>query len=149
VIEGDVADPALRRALPPCDHGFANPPFWESGTKPPAALRRAATHAEAPLEDWTACLAHGLVHRGSATLILPTSRAFDGLAALAAVGLGSPALLPLWPRAGVEAKRVMLGARRGGRAPARILPGVVLNDATGATPAAEAVLREGGALTLR
>jgi len=149
VIEGDVADPALRRALPRCDHGFANPPFWDGGTMPPAALRRAATHAEAPLEDWTACLARGLVHRGSATLVLPAARAFDGIAALAAAGFGSPALLPLWPREGAEAKRALLGARLGGRAPARILPGLVLNDESGATPAADAVLRDGVALALR
>jgi tRNA1(Val) A37 N6-methylase TrmN6 len=147
VIEGDIADPALRRALPRLAHGFANPPFWSAGTAPPEALRRAATHAAA-LADWAACLAAAVAPRGSARLILPAARFADGLAALAACGFGSPVLLPLWPRAGVAAKRVILGARRGGRAPARVLPGLVLHEGERATPAAESVLREGAALPL-
>jgi tRNA1(Val) A37 N6-methylase TrmN6 len=149
VIEGDVADPALRRALPTCTHGFANPPFWPAGTTPPAALRSAATHAaEARLEDWAGCLAAALRHRdrGTATLVLPAARFADGLCALAVSGFGSPAILPLWPRAGVAAKRVLLSARFGGRGPGRVLPGLTLHDADGPTAAAEAILRDGAAL---
>jgi len=145
VIEGDVADPALRRSLPRCAHSFANPPFWDGGTAPPVALRRAATHEEAGLAEWAACLA-GLVHLGSATLILPAARFADGLAALRATGFGSPAMLPLWPRAGVAAKRVLLAARRGGRGPGRVLPGLVLHEGPRASPEAEAILRDGAAL---
>jgi tRNA1(Val) A37 N6-methylase TrmN6 len=147
VIEGDVADPALRRALPRCDHGFANPPFWEGGSAPPVALRRAATHeGEAGLAAWAACLGAALTHRGSATLILPAARFADGFAALAAAGIGSPALLPLWPREGVAAKRVLVAGRQGGRGPGRVLPGLVLHGDGAATAAAEAVLREGAGL---
>jgi len=145
VIEGDVADLALRRSLPRCAHGFANPPFWDGGTAPPVALRRAATHEEAGLAEWAACLV-GLEHLGSATLILPAARFADGLAALRDTGFGSPAMLPLWPRAGVAAKRVLLAARRGGRGPGRVLPGLVLHDGPRASPDAEAILRDGAAL---
>jgi tRNA1(Val) A37 N6-methylase TrmN6 len=149
VIEGDIADPALRRALPRCTHGFANPPFWADGTTPPAALRRAATHADREgLGAWTACLAAGLGHRGSATLVMPAARFVEGVSALAEAGFGSPALLPLWPREGMPAKRVLLSARRGGRGPGRVLPGLVLHGAAGATALAEAVLRDGAALAL-
>jgi tRNA1(Val) A37 N6-methylase TrmN6 len=147
VIEGDVADPALRRALPRCAHGFANPPFWESGTEPPTLLRRGATHDSA-LADWAACLAAAVAHRGSATLILPAARFADGCAALKAVGFGSLALLPLWRRANEPAKRAILGARRGGRAPQRLLPGLILHGHEGATAAATAILREAAALPL-
>jgi tRNA1(Val) A37 N6-methylase TrmN6 len=147
VIEGDVADPVLRRALPCCAHGFANPPYWPGGTPPPQALRRAATHEEAGLEAWAGCLAT-VAPRGSATLVLPAARFADGLAALRGAGFGSPALLPLWPRAGVAAKRVLVAARRGGKGPARLLPGLVLHGQAGATPEAEAVLRDGAALAL-
>ena len=149
VISGDVADPALRRALPACAHGFANPPFWPAGTAPPAALRSAATHSvEAGLEDWSGCLAAALRYRGTATLVLPAARFADGLAALAGSGFGSPAILPLWPRAGSEAKRVLIAARAGGRGPGRILPGLTLQDAEGPSRAAEAILRDGAALPL-
>ncbi|NKC33787.1 tRNA1(Val) (adenine(37)-N6)-methyltransferase [Falsiroseomonas selenitidurans] len=146
VLEGDVADPALRRALPRIDHGFANPPYWPAGTPPPSALRAGATHADAvALADWAGCLVGGLAHRGSATLVLPAARFAEGLAALATAGCGSLALLPLWPRAGVAAKRVLLAGRRGGRGPARVLPGLVLH---GDDAAAEPVLRQGAALAL-
>lgn len=149
VIEGDIADPALRRALPRCAHGFANPPFWDGGSAPPAALRRAATHGEAVgLAAWAGCLGVALRHQGSATLVLPAARFADGIGALAEAGFGSPALLPLWPRAGVAAKRVLLAARRGGRGPGRVLPGLVLHDESGTTPDAEAILRQGAALAL-
>ncbi|MGG5809120.1 tRNA1(Val) (adenine(37)-N6)-methyltransferase [Falsiroseomonas sp. CW058] len=147
VITGDVADPALRRALPRCAQGFANPPYWEGGSAPPAALRRAATHeAGATLGDWAATLAAAVGHRGGATLVLPAARFADGLAALGAAGFGSPALLPLWPRAGVAAKRVLLGARRGGRGPGRVLPGLALHEGPGASPAATAILRDAAPL---
>jgi tRNA1(Val) A37 N6-methylase TrmN6 len=149
VIEGDVADPALRHALPRCAHGFCNPPYWEAGTVPPEALRRAATHAAAgDLAAWASCLAAAVAHRGSARLVLPAGRFADGLAALVDAGFGSPALLPLWPRAGREAKRILLGARRGGRGPARLLPGLVLQGDSGPTDTAEAILRSGAALPL-
>jgi tRNA1(Val) A37 N6-methylase TrmN6 len=147
VIEGDIADPGLRRALPRVAHGFANPPFWDAGTPPPRALRHAATHAAGiGLGDWTACLAAAIGHRGSATLVLPASRFADGLAALAAAGFGSPAILPLWPRAGVAAKRVLIAGRVGGRGPGRVLPGVALHDGDAASAAAMAILRDGAAL---
>jgi tRNA1(Val) A37 N6-methylase TrmN6 len=149
VLEGDVADDALRRALPGCAHGFANPPYWDGGSAPPEATRRAATHESgAGLEAWARALGAAVGPRGSATLVLPAARFADGLAALAGAGFGSPVLLPLWPRVGVAAKRVILGARRGGRGPGRVLPGLVLHGAEAATDAAEAILRGGAALPI-
>jgi tRNA1(Val) A37 N6-methylase TrmN6 len=148
VIEGDIADPALRRALPRVAHGFANPPFWASGSAPPAALRRAATHAEAPLAAWATCLAAALRHRGSGTLILPASRMAEGLRGLGDAGFGSLALLPLRPRAGLPAKRVILAGRRGGKGPDRVLAGLALHAGEAHGPAAAAILRDGAALEI-
>jgi tRNA1(Val) A37 N6-methylase TrmN6 len=151
VIEGDVADPALRRALPRCDHAFANPPYWPGGTAPPEARRRGSTHTEdgPGLAEWAACLAATLAARGAtATLVLPAARFDSGVAALRAAGCGGLALLPLWPRAGESAKRVLLQGRRGGRGPARVLPGLVLHGEKGFTPEAEALLREGAPLSI-
>ncbi|MBL6456094.1 methyltransferase [Belnapia sp. T6] len=151
VLEGDVRDLALARRLPPCDQAFANPPFWATGTAPPAAQRGTMTHAAeagaATLADWACFLAASLVRRGTLGLILPTARLEAGMAALAAAGCGGTLLLPFWPREGQAAKRVLLLARRGGRGPARITPGLVLHGPEGGfTPAAEAVLREAAPL---
>jgi tRNA1(Val) A37 N6-methylase TrmN6 len=146
VIVGDIRDPAVVRALPPIDHAFANPPFWPGGTAPPGQLRRAATHEATSLADWACFLAAALVHRGSLALILPAARLDAGMAALAAAGCAGTRVLPFWPRAGQPAKRVMLVARRGGRGPAVIAPGLVLHEGPGFSPAAEAVFRDGTAL---
>jgi tRNA1(Val) A37 N6-methylase TrmN6 len=153
VIEGDIRDRALARRLAHCDHAFANPPFWPGGTAPPEARRHSMTHATtadaAGLDDWAGFLAAPLANRGTLSLILPAARLDQGMAALAAAGCAGTLLLPFWPRAGVAAKRMLLQARRGGRGPARIAPGLILHAAgEGFTPAAEAVLRDAAGLAL-
>ena len=150
VIAGDIADPALRRALPGLRHAFANPPYWPQGTPPPGTLRAGATHAgDGPdLAGWAAALAAPLAHRGSLSLVLPASRLAAAGAALLAAGCGDVALLPLWPRQGQPARRMLLGGRRGGHGPDRILPGLTLHAGTGWTGAAEAVLRQAAPLPL-
>lgn len=150
VIEADVADPATARDLPACDHAFANPPYWPGGTPPPGALRRAATHEDgAGLGVWGRFLATRVRAGGSVSLVLPAARFDAGVAALRAAGCGSMELLPLAPRAGMAAKRVLLRGRKGGRGPARILPAFVLHEADGRfTPGAEAILRDGAALAV-
>ncbi|MBR0681371.1 methyltransferase [Roseomonas eburnea] len=148
VTDGDVADEGLVRALPRCDHAFANPPYWPGGTPPPGAVRRAATHeGGARLEDWARFLVVPLRQGGTASLVLPAARFDAGAAALRAAGCGSLVLLPVAPRAGLPAKRVLLRGRKGGRGPARLLPALALHESDGGfTPAAEAVLRHAAGL---
>ena len=148
IEQGDIADLALARALGPVAHGFANPPYWPGGTPPPGAMRRAATHEAGPgLVDWVGFLAAAIAPRGSLSLILPAARFDAAVAAMREHGFGAVELLPLWPRAGVAAKRVLLRARKGARSPAKILPGLVLHEEDGRfTLAAEAILRDATAL---
>ena len=82
-----------------------------------------------------------------ATLQLPR---FDaGIAALRQAGCGSVTLLPVAPRAGQPAKRVLIRARKSGRAPARLLAPLILHQADGSfTEAAEDVLRRAAALAM-
>jgi tRNA1(Val) A37 N6-methylase TrmN6 len=87
------------------------------------------------------------VPRGSLSLILPAARFDAAVAALRGTGFGAVELLPLLPRAGSAAKRVLIRARKGARSPAKILPSLVLHEADGRfTEAAEAVLRDAAAL---
>lgn len=150
VIEGDIADPALRQSLPRLDHAFANPPYWPSGTEPPMALRAGATHAGAgpSLRNWAEALATPLRHRGSLTFVLPASRFAEAVAGLRDVGCGEAALFPLWPRAGQAARRVLLQGRRGGRGADRIGAGLVLHEGDSWSAAAERVLRQAEGLML-
>lgn len=148
VLDADVGDRAAARGIAPCDHAFANPPYWPGGTAPPGAIRRAATHeGGAELGDWARFLAAALRHGGTASLVLPAARFDAGVAALREAGCGSLVLLPLAPRAGLPAKRVLLRVRKGGRGPARLLPPMALHEPNGAfTAEAEAVLRHATAL---
>lgn len=143
IIQGDI-----RQALPAARHAFANPPYWPAGTPSPNPLRRAAAHeAAASLADWARALARPLERRGTASLILPAARLGEAVAALRAAGCGSLALLPLWPRQGQPARRLILRAIKGGRGPDRLLPGLTLHAANGGfTAEADAILRDGAAL---
>lgn len=146
---GDVRDTRLGDALGPCAHGFANPPWWPGGTPPPETRRRNATHADesTDLAAWARFLAAAILPGGTVTLVLPAARFDAGLAALGAAGCGAARLIPLWPRLGVPAKRVLLQARKDRRGPARVEPGLVVHGpGQGFSPEAEAVLRGAAAL---
>lgn len=153
VHEGDLTQmpPALRRDF---DHVIANPPFYPPGGTPsPVAGRAVAMQVDAtPLAIWMQAAQRRLRPGGWLTMIFRT----DGLAeVLGALGkLGSVEILPLAPRAGREAGRVILRARKLGRAPLRLLPPFVLHagahhsgDREDYTPEAGAVLRGGMALS--
>ncbi len=148
VVQGDIADVALARSFAPGDHAFANPPYWPGGTPPPDSVRRAATHdAGTGLDAWARFLAAAVRTGGSVTLVLPAARFDAGIAALRGAGCGSLLLLPLAPREGQPARRVLLRARKGGRGAARLLAPMALHGADGAfTVASDAVLRHAGAL---
>lgn len=147
-LAGDIAQPATARAAArhgPYDHAMANPPWFGTGTAPRSAARRAARQAdEAGLSPWVRFLARRVRPGGSVTLVLPAFLLPEALAAFRTERLGAGVLFPLWPRAGVAAKRVILAARIARRSPLAIAPGLVLHGSGGRfTAEAEAVLRGG------
>jgi tRNA1(Val) A37 N6-methylase TrmN6 len=151
VLDGDIADAALLRDQPRFHHSFANPPYWPGGTAPPARLRAAATHhgAGPALEDWATALAAPLAHKGSLTFVLPASRFAEAALALRQARCGGVGLLPLWPRAGQPARRVLAQGRKHSRQPDHLHPGLVLHDDAGWSAGAQAILRDAAPLPLR
>jgi len=138
-----AAEVGAMRDLPALHHAFANPPYWTGGTPSPSQPRRDAAHEDAPLADWVQAMARSLRHKGTLSLVLPAARFAEAAAALRDAGCGAVRLLPLWPRAGVAAKRILIQGRRAGLGPDEILPGLVLHEADGRyTEAAEAILRD-------
>ena len=134
---------ALKRDF---DHVFCNPPFHDEANAPPDAARARALMDEGRLGDWLALGLRRTVSGGSFTAILRADRLAEALKALPGGGV---TVLPLWPRAGEPARRVIVQARKGTRAPLRLLPGLVLHTADGGwTAQADAILRGGGALAL-
>jgi tRNA1Val (adenine37-N6)-methyltransferase len=152
VHEGDLAriPKPLRRDF---DHVIANPPYYPAGGSPsPVAARAKAMQVETPLSDWVAAATRRLRPGGWLTLICGADGLPEVLAALAPK-LGSAAVLPLAAREGRAALRVIVQARKGGRAPFRLLAPFVIHqgvahdgDRESYTPAANAVLRDGADL---
>lgn len=143
-----AADARDLRQMLPMHHVFANPPYWSGGTPSPIQERRQAAHEDAALADWVQAMARPLRHKGTLSLVLPAARFAEAAASLREAGCGAIRLMPLWPRAGVAAKRILIQGRRGGLGPDEVLPGLVLHEADGRyTEAAQAVLRDAAALT--
>ncbi len=145
-IQGDAA--SLPFGPDGFHHVLANPPWFKaSSTHSPDQTRRLAHHAPPDLlPRWIAELARVLRARGSISLVLPAASFAAAATALRAHGCGQVILTPLWPRAGVAAKMIIITARKGSRGPDEVRPGLVLHDEAGITPAAQAVLRDGAAL---
>ncbi len=151
LVEADAAD------LPAClrqssfDWVISNPPFHAQGSgggSPLAAKSRSNQECSLDLQGWINVMLTRLRPGGGLTLVHRSDRLPALLAALEGRA-GAITMLPLWPKANEPAKRLLLTARKGSRAPARLLPGLVLHRADGSfTGEAEDVLRGGAALTL-
>jgi tRNA1(Val) A37 N6-methylase TrmN6 len=136
------------------DHVIANPPYYpRSGSASPITARDMALRAETPLSDWVRAAARRLAPGGWLTLIAGADSLPDLLACLNP-GMGSATVLPLAPRAGKPALRIILRARKTGRAAFRLLAPFVLHqgdthdgDRESYTPEAQTVLREAADLS--
>ena len=128
------------------DQVFCNPPFHGEGQASADAARGLALSDDGKLRDWLKLGLQRTVSGGFFTAILRADRLAEALAALPTEGVS---VLPLWPRLGEPARRVIVQVRKASRAPFALAPGLVLHRDDGAsTPEAEAVLRRGAALAL-
>lgn len=133
-IQGDALDP------PKQDYGhvFTNPPFHE-GERSPDELRALALQDEGRLADWLRAGLKRTKSNGTFTAILSASRLGE---ALNAVPHRGATVIPLWPRHGAEAKRVILRLRKASRAPLSFAHGIVLHEEDGRyTAEADEILR--------
>jgi tRNA1(Val) A37 N6-methylase TrmN6 len=128
------------------DWVFLNPPFHGEGQAPPDPTRARALMDEGALPNWLEAGMKRVVSGGGLTAILRADRLNEALAALPLTGITA---LPLWPKAGEPARRILLQARKGSGVAFRLLPGLILHDTTGAyTPQADAILRGESVLAL-
>jgi tRNA1(Val) A37 N6-methylase TrmN6 len=153
----DVAAPARAFAAAGLTSGsvqrvLMNPPFNDRNrqrTSPDPGRALAHSASFATLSDWVRRGFFLLAPTGTLTLIWRADGLGDVLAALGR-GFGGAIVLPVYPRPGAAAIRIVVAATKGSRAPLMLLPGLTLNDADGRpTTEAEAVLRGGAALRLQ
>jgi tRNA1(Val) A37 N6-methylase TrmN6 len=124
---------------------LVNPPFNDAASMSPSPKAgRAGAHVlgEVTLDRWLAAAAGLLAARGRVTVIFRA----EGIAALLAAltpRFGGLDILPVHPRAGAVAHRVMITGVKGSRAAPRLLPPLVLHGAAGNAfrPEIEAILR--------
>lgn len=139
------------------DHVICNPPYLEAGTYTEAedegravALGHTAPHpgplheGERGIKDWIDSGFRLLKSRGTLTVIHRADM-LDKIILAMGKRFGAIEIIPLWPRAGNPAKRVIVRAVKDRRSPAVLHAGIVLHD-EGYTAAANAILRDGQAL---
>jgi tRNA1(Val) A37 N6-methylase TrmN6 len=157
VINADVTarfDALARRGIEreAYDEVLANPPYHASGSvRLGLGGEKSAAHVmpEGALSDWIRFFANVTAPKGRLTLIY-TPQSLPELLPLLERRFGAISIYPLFPRAGEEAVRVIVQARKGSRQGLRIRAGLVLHEADGRyTAQAEEVLRKGKGFELR
>lgn len=131
------------------DHVLMNPPFNAAHNPSPDRGRHLA-HVAAPDMPlrWIDVAARLLRPAGVVTLIWRADGLDAVLAALAA-DFGAVTVMPVHPKPGAPAIRVLVRAVKASHAPLALLPGLFLADTAGRpTQEAEAVLRDGALLPL-
>lgn len=145
---GDVADGFGALGLERFDAVLCNPPFFDDpgALRPPHPARAGAWMNDAGLEVWTGFMLKAARDGGRIVVVHRVERLADLLTQLG-TRAGSFAVRPVHPFAEAPAKRVLVRAIRGGRAPLRLLPALTLHTPDGGHAAtAEAILKGEAAL---
>jgi len=154
VIEADLARPLteaaeLHAAAESFEHVLANPPFHVEGRGTAAADPVKAGANAMPggdLERW-ARFAASMARPGGTITIIHRADALGAVLAAFDRRFGGTCVLPIHPRQGEPASRVLVRAIKGSRAPLELRPGLVLHSADNSfRPEVEAILRNGAAL---
>ncbi len=150
----DVAGPAdafAAHGLTPDSvaHVLMNPPFNDATrhrASPDESRRGAHEAGDGLIADWVHAARRILTPRGTLSLIGRPEGLAETLAALAR-GFGAVKILPVHPRPGHAAIRVLVRAEKSARGVLALLPGFVLTGSAGQpTPECDAVLRAAQAL---
>ena len=151
IIVGDLLNPPSELQPASYDEVMANPPYLQAGhaNSSPDEVKAVSTiEGPADLACWVRFCLKMVKPYGGITFIHRADR-LDELLALLVGYTGGIVIFPFWPMAGQPAKRVIVHARCGAKAPLRLSAGMVLHaGANKLTAEAEEVLRSGAALNL-
>jgi tRNA1(Val) A37 N6-methylase TrmN6 len=146
IAVGDITRPApdMRETF---DIVLTNPPYGDAGTAPPnESLAVAHMEGDIDVATWIKGCLVCLKPKGRLVMIHRADRLSDILTALHK-GTGDIRILPIFPKAGQPARRVIVDAGKGRQTPDTLLPGLVLHENGGTyTSAADDILRHGHAL---
>lgn len=125
------------------DHIIMNPPYHDAAQHmAPENSARETAFMMPDLSAWIAAARRTVKTHGSLTIIHRADAVMDILANLQS--FGAVEIIPLWPRAGVDAERVIVRAIKGRKTPPRIRAGIILHEKDGSeTEALRNILRGG------
>ncbi len=129
IIKGDIGAGFKAFELARFDLVFSNPPYFDDPDtlRSPHEAKRPAWIADDGLGAWLDFALAAVKDGGDIIFIHRADRLGDILTGLSGKA-GSFAIRPIQPFADKEAKRVIVRAKRLGRAPLRLLPPLVLHD---------------------
>lgn len=134
------------------DHAMVNPPYLAAGKairSPETNKGLANMELTGSLKDWIRFCLHHVKPKGTISIVYRADR-MDEVIALLHRQAGDLTIFPMWSKAGIPAKRVIIQARKGTRGVAHLLPGMVMHGADGLnTPEAESILRQMQPLDLK
>lgn len=145
VVNADIqASPAPLHGIQ-FDHVVTNPPFYTEARARRNTEQAKAYHQEIPLNLWlTYCLKH-VRHKGTFTLI-HRPEALPEILTTLSPKLGALEVIPLIPKAGRAAKRLLIRGIVGSRKPLTLSSGLILHQADNDwSPEAASLLRDGKA----
>lgn len=150
IVTGDLLSKPKALAPNSFDQVFANPPYMDAGAgeaSPIAGRARSNVEGAATLKDWIGAMLRLTRQKGGVTLVHRADRLDEILTHLHRKA-GEVTVIPLWPRQGEPAKRVIVRARKAVKGGAVLHPGLTLHGPGEAryTDAAAAILRDGGPL---
>ena len=135
----------------PADLIMTNPPFLAEGayTHSQNQIKLAAnSEGDTPLSEWIAAARRLSRDKTKLVMIHRADRLTDILAGLQA-SFGEIRVFPIWPKTGQAAKRIIVSAVFGSKAPLKIAPGLTIHGSDGSfSQAAEAILRDGERLLI-
>ncbi len=134
------------------DHAMINPPYLEHGhaIRPPVKNKGFA-HMEhgTTLKNWVNFCLYHVRHKGTISIVYRADR-LDELISRLYRRVGDLMIMPLWPRSGEAAKRVIIQGRKGTKGCTYLLPGFALHgEVERYTPEARRILWDGEALNLK
>lgn len=143
------ADVTVYEAAETFDHVMCNPPYLEAGHHTVAATQEKALamgHESATLKSWIDAGFRNLKSGGTLTMIQRadmTDKIILGLGKR----FGAVEIIPLYPRSGEAAKRVIIRAVKDRKTPSILHAGIILHEADGRyTARADEILRDGAAI---
>lgn len=149
-VTGALSQPPLS-ALPreQFDHVIANPPYWDPGAVRASSdplKARAHVLGDGGLDGWLRFLA-SMARPGGRLTLIHRGDALDQVIEVCARRFGGLTLLPLHPKPGEAAHRIIVRGEKGHRGRPTIRPGIVVHGADGQfTDAIQRVLADGVAL---